>query len=206
MFHVSYLFPRFRVCIHLIRIRIQHFRLNTDPDPIRIQVFFDQKLKKITGKKNFFFKSRTTIYLSLGLHKGRPSYKISFQLSKENIQHFRTWTFLIIFYFCVSFLPSWIRIRIRIWIRIHWPDWIRIRNPAYYNVFQLDGESWRNSRSGSGRVSLASQPNQTNQLASQSNPLGILLPTKVSYSPGPETKVIRNAKNIRYPYRTTGLA
>ncbi len=29
----------FRIRIHLIRIRIQHFRLNTDPDPIRIQGF-----------------------------------------------------------------------------------------------------------------------------------------------------------------------
>jgi hypothetical protein len=34
--------------IHLIQIRIQHFRLNTDPDPDpdRIQGFDDQKLKK----------------------------------------------------------------------------------------------------------------------------------------------------------------
>ncbi len=34
-----------RIRIHLIRIRIQlqHFRLNTDPDPIRIQGFNDQK-------------------------------------------------------------------------------------------------------------------------------------------------------------------
>jgi hypothetical protein len=31
----------------LIRIRIQHFRLYTDPYPIRIQGFDDQKLKKI---------------------------------------------------------------------------------------------------------------------------------------------------------------
>ncbi len=52
MFPVSYLFPGFRVCIHLIRIRIQHFRLNTDPDPIRMRGFFDQKLEKITAKKN----------------------------------------------------------------------------------------------------------------------------------------------------------
>ena len=29
------------------QIRIQHFRLNTDPDPIRIQGFDDQELKKI---------------------------------------------------------------------------------------------------------------------------------------------------------------
>jgi hypothetical protein len=48
-----------RIRIHLIRIRIQHFRLNTDPDRIqcrsgsnRIQGFNDQNLKKITaGKK-----------------------------------------------------------------------------------------------------------------------------------------------------------
>jgi hypothetical protein len=46
--------------------------------------------------------------LSLGLHKGR--YKRSLQLSKENTQHFKTRNFLIFFYFCGSFLPSWIRI------------------------------------------------------------------------------------------------
>jgi hypothetical protein len=36
-----------RIRIHFIRIRIQRFRLNTDPDPVRIQGFNDQKLKKI---------------------------------------------------------------------------------------------------------------------------------------------------------------
>jgi hypothetical protein len=37
-----------RIRIHFIRIRIQHIMLNTntDPDPIRIQGFYDQKLKK----------------------------------------------------------------------------------------------------------------------------------------------------------------
>jgi hypothetical protein len=35
-----------RIRIHFIRIWIQHFRLNTDPDPIQIQGFNDQKLKK----------------------------------------------------------------------------------------------------------------------------------------------------------------
>ncbi len=30
-----------------------------------------------------------------------------------NIQYFKTWKFWIFFYFCGSFLPSWIRIRIR---------------------------------------------------------------------------------------------
>ncbi len=44
-----------RIRIHFIRIRIQHFRLNTDPDPIRIEGFNDQKLKKIKAGKNYIF-------------------------------------------------------------------------------------------------------------------------------------------------------
>ncbi len=56
-----------RIRIHFIRIRIQQFRLNTDPDPdpIWIKGFNDQKFSK-----------KTTIYLSLGLHKERPSYSL----------------------------------------------------------------------------------------------------------------------------------
>ncbi len=40
-FTLSHLLPKaeLRIRIHLIRIRIQYFRLNTDPDPIRIQGF-----------------------------------------------------------------------------------------------------------------------------------------------------------------------
>jgi hypothetical protein len=56
------------------------FRLNTDPDPIRIRIqgFKDQKFKKkLQLKKIHFFGSKTTIYLSLGLYKERPSYRIS---------------------------------------------------------------------------------------------------------------------------------
>jgi len=49
--------PGLRIRIHFIRIRIQHFRLNTDPDPdwVRIQGFNNQKLKKknYSWKKNF---------------------------------------------------------------------------------------------------------------------------------------------------------
>jgi hypothetical protein len=65
-----------------LRIRIP------DPDP----GFYDRKLKKITAEKKikFFFGSKTTIYLSLGLHKGRPSYRRSLQPSKENIQYLKT--------------------------------------------------------------------------------------------------------------------
>jgi hypothetical protein len=67
---------RIRTGIHLIRIRIQHFRLNTDPDPIRIQGFDGKNLKKFTaGKKFNFFGSKTTVNLSLGLQKGFPSYR-----------------------------------------------------------------------------------------------------------------------------------
>jgi hypothetical protein len=46
-----------------------------------------KKLKK--------FASKTTIYLSLNLNKGRPTYRRSLQPSKENIQHFNTGNFLI---------------------------------------------------------------------------------------------------------------
>jgi hypothetical protein len=48
--------PGLRIRIHFIRIRIQHFRLNTDADPIRIQGFYDKKFKKkITAEQNFLF-------------------------------------------------------------------------------------------------------------------------------------------------------
>jgi hypothetical protein len=58
-----------------LRIRIP------DPDP----GFDDLKLKKITAeKKLIFFGSKTTIYLSLGLHKGCPSYRRSLQPSKKH--------------------------------------------------------------------------------------------------------------------------
>ncbi len=75
-------FSGLRILIHLIRIRIQHFKLNTEPDPGVL-------MKNVQVKKKFLG-SKAIIYLSLGLHKGRPSYKRSLQLSKENIQHFRT--------------------------------------------------------------------------------------------------------------------
>jgi hypothetical protein len=65
--------------------------------PIRIRIqsgskdFFNQNfVKKLPLKKLHLIFIKTTIYLSLGLHKGRPSYKRSLQLSKENIHHFKT--------------------------------------------------------------------------------------------------------------------
>ncbi len=90
--------------------------------------------KKITAEKFFFlFFTKTAIYLSLGLHKVCPSYRRSLQLSKEAIQHFKTWTFT---HFC---LLLWVIFALldpdpdseygfRIRIRIHRPDWIRIQS------------------------------------------------------------------------------
>ncbi len=126
-----------RIRIHLIRIRIQHLRLNTDPDPdpIGSRGIDDQKSKKYySWKKNKFFLSKTTICLSLGLHTGRPVQvtKEGLQLSKENIQQFKTWNFL------NFFLLLWIIFALLDpdpdpQPRLN-PDpiGIRIRNPAFY--------------------------------------------------------------------------
>jgi hypothetical protein len=99
----------FRIQIHLSRIRIQHLRLNTD----WIQGFKDKKsIKKFTAeKREFFVLSKMSTYLSLGLHKGRPSYRRSLQPSKKNIQQFKTSNFSVFFYFGWTFLPSWILVR-----------------------------------------------------------------------------------------------
>jgi hypothetical protein len=43
---------------------------------IRIQGFDEKKCMKFTVE-NFLFKSKIAIHLSLGLHKGRPSYRPS---------------------------------------------------------------------------------------------------------------------------------
>jgi hypothetical protein len=136
---------------------------------IWIQGFDDQKLEKIySWKKITFFGDQKLqlTYLALGLHKGRPIYRRSLQISKENIQHFKTWNFLIFFYFCGSFFPSWIR------IRIHWPDWILIhygsgsetlvdfnmdQDPAFYHNVDPDPEvrSQTNADSDSGQTLLS---------------------------------------------------
>jgi hypothetical protein len=70
---------RLRIRIHLISI--QHFRLNSDADPIRIQsgsrVLKTKNWKKVTAEKEIkFLLSKTTNYLSLGLHK-------NFQVTEE---------------------------------------------------------------------------------------------------------------------------
>jgi hypothetical protein len=76
---------------------IQHFRLNTDPDPdlirIRLQsgsrVLMTKNCKKFTTG-NFFLLSKATIYLSMGPHKdAQATEEACLQPSKENIQHFK---------------------------------------------------------------------------------------------------------------------
>ncbi len=82
-----------RIRIHLIRIRI--IILGWKPVWIRIQGFDDQKLKIIWPNKFFGIKNNNLPPPppSLGLHKERPSYRRSLQLSKENIQYFKTLIF-----------------------------------------------------------------------------------------------------------------
>ncbi len=61
-----------------------------DPDLIQIEGLDDKKFKKKLKLKEKFFLSKIAIYLSIGLHKGRQSYRRSPQPSKENIWHFKT--------------------------------------------------------------------------------------------------------------------
>jgi hypothetical protein len=50
-----------------------------------------KKWKKFAAEKNLkFLIKKIAIYIYLGLHKGRLSYRRSLQPSKENIQHFTT--------------------------------------------------------------------------------------------------------------------
>ncbi len=93
------------------------FQVNPDPDT-------DPGFwrKKYIWNFVFFFWSKIAIYWSVGLHKGRPSYRRSLQPSKENIQHIKRWNLLTVFYFSAPFTPSWIR------IPIQGPHWIRIQS------------------------------------------------------------------------------
>jgi hypothetical protein len=73
-------------------------------------------LIKFTAKI-YIFLIKNAIYLSLGLHIGRPSYRRSLQPSKENNQHFKISIFfsILVGYFCPpapgSALPILIRIQ-----------------------------------------------------------------------------------------------
>jgi hypothetical protein len=67
------------------------FQVNTDPDPIWMQGFDDQKVKKKnTAEICFsFFDQNYTLLIPIGLHKGHPSYRRSLPPSKEYIQYLK---------------------------------------------------------------------------------------------------------------------
>ncbi len=82
----------FGISIPLIRIQIQHFRLNINPEQW-------PKIGKVTDeKKNISFWKKK-------LQSTRPSSRRSLQSSKENIQHFKTWNFYIFSTFEGHFCP-----------------------------------------------------------------------------------------------------
>jgi hypothetical protein len=80
---------RFHRILSPIRIRIQNLRWIR----IRIQDLMTKYLIKIA------------IYLSLGLHKGRPSYRRTLQPTKEKIHHLKKWNLLIFSSFVGHFCP-----------------------------------------------------------------------------------------------------
>jgi hypothetical protein len=76
----------------------------------KIEKIFSTEINKL-----IFFGSKIAIYLTLGHHKGRPSYRRSLQPSKENIQHFKILS--LTFFFLGSVLPSWLPFPMRIRIQ-----------------------------------------------------------------------------------------
>jgi hypothetical protein len=90
----------FRIRIHWARIRIQQFRLNTDPDP----GFWWPKIEKnfLLNQKFIYFISKSAIYLSLCLHQGPSSERRSFQHYKREHPALQNMKFLNFFYFHFS--------------------------------------------------------------------------------------------------------
>ncbi len=99
----------------------------------RSGVWWPKIEKKYSWNFSFLFLIKNCNLLSPSLHKWRPRYRRSFQ-------PFKTWNFLIFFYSCGSFLPSWI------WIRIHWPDWIRIQSGSETLILTFGGTMSRRDR------------------------------------------------------------
>ncbi len=113
------------------------FFLIADPDPgSRSRVWWSEIEKIYNLKFNFFFSwSKIAIYLSLGLHKGRPSYRRSLpEVQKMKILSF---FFNLLGHFCSPGTGSGSAICMRIRIqqlklmRIR----IQIRNPGCFRCF-----------------------------------------------------------------------
>jgi hypothetical protein len=75
------------------------FQLNSDPDPGFWWPNIEEK--KYNWKKIYFLIKNCS--LSLGLYKGRPSYRISLQTTKENIKDFKKWNLLTFYIFVGHF-------------------------------------------------------------------------------------------------------
>ncbi len=69
------------------------------------RVLMTKNWKKFTAEKKWIFFFFIAIYLYLGLHKGRTSYRRSLQPSEKNIQHFKTWKFFTFSIFVGHFCP-----------------------------------------------------------------------------------------------------
>ncbi len=101
----------------------------------------------------------------LGLHKVCPGYRRSLQLTKEAIQHFKTWIFsTFVGHFCPPGSGSGSVFKLR--IRIQWSDWIRIQygsgsrsetlvtNKVFFGVWTRHGTQGFGSGSVSGSGSV----------------------------------------------------
>ncbi len=82
----------------MIRIRIQHFGLNTDPDsgPIEIRVLMAKYWKNLQPKKIFLVGQKLRFTYPYASIKDAHFYKRSFQPSEENIQHMKLLNFFLL--------------------------------------------------------------------------------------------------------------
>ncbi len=87
-------------------IRIQQFRSMRIWFWFRILGFDDQNFEKIYSKKISIFLSNIAIYLTLDLHKGRPSYRRSLQPARElpALQNMIFWIFFLFSWAILAFL------------------------------------------------------------------------------------------------------
>ncbi len=108
--------------------------------PVRIRIQSGSRVLMAKKLKNYILFGSKPIFL--GLHKERPNKKRSLQLSKEKIQHFKTWNFIIFSTFVGHFCPPgsgsgfWIR------IRIYWPEWIRIQSETLLVTVRKQFSPW----------------------------------------------------------------
>ncbi len=124
----TYVRPVLRIWFHWARIRILHFSwIPADLDP----GFDDQHGKNYNWKIITVFWSTVTIYLSIGLHNGRPNYRRSLQASKEKIQHFKH---DISEFFSSIFVGhlTWGRIRMRIGIKMETLPYSMVGTVPYF--------------------------------------------------------------------------